>query len=74
MCIGIPGEIIDIDGNAGVVKVGELHLTVGLDLVPEVVVGDFVLIHAGYAVQTIDPEEAAATWDLIKEFVVYEKD
>lgn len=67
MCLGIPGQVEAIIGNAGTVKIGDAQIKVGLDLVPEVAVDDYVLIHARFAVQIIDQHEAMVTWGLIKE-------
>lgn len=73
MCLGVPGQVIEIEGNMGTVKIGEAKIKVGLDLVPEVAVGDHVLVHAGFAVQIIDQKEASATWELVKELAEYER-
>lgn len=72
MCLGVPGQVLSITGNMGTVKIGEAQIQVGLELVPQVTVGDHVLIHAGFAVQIIDAGEASATWELIKELAAYE--
>lgn len=72
MCLGVPGEVIEIKGTIGTVKIGDAHIQVGLDLVPDAAVGDHVLVHAGFAVQTIDEQEAAVTWQFIKELAEYE--
>ena len=72
MCLGVPGELTNIDSSIGTVKIGDTDLYVGLDLVPEVKVGDYVLVHAGFAVQIIDREEALETWQLIKELAAYD--
>lgn len=63
---------MSITGNIGTVKIGDAQIKVGLDLVPEVAVEDYVLIHAGFAVQIIDQHEAMITWELIKELAEYE--
>ena len=72
MCLGVPGEVIKIEGNIGTLKVGDAQIQAGLDLVPAAAVGDHVLIHAGFAVQIIDKQEALVTWQLIKEIAEYE--
>ncbi|QNB46772.1 HypC/HybG/HupF family hydrogenase formation chaperone [Thermanaerosceptrum fracticalcis] len=69
MCLGVPGQVIEIKNNIGVVKISDTLIKVGLDLVRPVNVGDYVLIHAGFAIQVIDQEEALLTWQLIKEMV-----
>lgn len=72
MCLGVPGQVIKIEGNIGTVKIGDAQIQAGLDLIPEVVEGDHVLVHAGFAVQIIDKQEALVTWQFIKELAEYE--
>lgn len=67
MCLAIPGKVLEIINNTGIVEIGDVKLKVGLDLLPEVAVNDYVLIHAGFAIQLIDKEAALETWELIKE-------
>ncbi len=69
MCLAIPGEILSIDGDAdtAVVAVGEVSKTVSLALVGEVAVGDYVLVHVGYALERLDPAEAEKTLALFAE-------
>jgi hydrogenase expression/formation protein HypC len=71
MCLGIPGEVMEIrvdDGvRVGTVRFGGVARDVCLECVPEVVVGDFVLVHVGFALTRIDPEEAARTYAILLE-------
>ncbi|MDR1016107.1 MAG: HypC/HybG/HupF family hydrogenase formation chaperone [Coriobacteriales bacterium] len=68
MCLAIPVKIIKIgaDGRAEV-ESGGLQQSCILDLCPKASVGDYVLMHAGYAIEVVAPEEAAETLSLIKE-------
>ncbi|KAF5055089.1 HupF/HypC family protein [anaerobic digester metagenome] len=67
MCIAVPAEVIEIrDGNVGLVDYGELRQEVRLDLV-DVAVGDFVLVHVGYAIQKLSKEEALETRAVFQE-------
>lgn len=71
MCLGIPGEIVDvIDESAGLatVEVSGVRRAVSTALLaPEpVAVGDWVLVHVGFALSKVDADEAAATIDQIK--------
>jgi len=67
MCIAIPAEVIEIkDGNIGVVDYGDLRQEVRLDLV-DVKVGEFVLVHVGYAIQTLSREEALETREIFRQ-------
>ena len=67
MCVAIPAEVIEIkDGNIGVVDYGELKQEVRLDLV-DVEVGEFVLVHVGFAIQKLSREEGLETRALFKD-------
>ncbi|HDQ08573.1 MAG TPA: HypC/HybG/HupF family hydrogenase formation chaperone [Methanoculleus sp.] len=61
MCIAVPAEVLEIkEGNIGVVDYGDLRQEVRLDLV-DVEVGEFVLVHVGFAIQKLSREEALET-------------
>jgi hydrogenase expression/formation protein HypC len=67
MCIAIPGEVVEIkEGSIGVVDFGELRQEVRLDLV-DVQVGDFVLVHVGFAIQRLSREEGLETREIFKQ-------
>jgi len=65
MCLGIPGKIIKIEKNMAKVDVGGLLRDISLDLCPDVSIGEYVLIHTGFAIQKVDAEEAEETLDLL---------
>jgi hydrogenase expression/formation protein HypC len=58
MCLAVPMRVVQADGPCGIVETAGVRHEVRFDLVGEVTAGDFVLIHAGYAIQVMD--EAAA--------------
>ena len=67
MCIAIPAEVIELKGkNVGVVDYGDLRQEVQLDLV-DVKVGDFVLVHVGFAIQRLSREEALETREIFRQ-------
>ncbi|HIH85852.1 MAG TPA: HypC/HybG/HupF family hydrogenase formation chaperone [Methanoculleus sp.] len=67
MCIAIPAEVIEIkEGNIGVVDFGDLKQEVRLDLV-DVRVGEFVLVHVGFAIQRLSREEGLETREVFKQ-------
>lgn len=67
MCVAVPAEVIEIrDGNIGLVDYGELKQEVRLDLV-DVKVGEFVLVHVGFAIQKLSREEGLETRALFKD-------
>ena len=66
MCLAIPGRILDIEGADPLLRSGRVSFagvvkTVNLACVPQAAPGDYVLVHAGLALQTIDEAEAART-------------
>lgn len=67
MCLAVPGKILNIDNYKGVVEIGNMKREVFMHLLPDIKVGQYVLVHAGCAIQTIDEEEAAKTLEIIKE-------
>ena len=69
MCLAVPGKILSIDGVAGVVNMSGVGVNVGLQLVPEAKVGDYVLMHAGFAIQVIEEDEALETAELLAEYI-----
>jgi hydrogenase expression/formation protein HypC len=66
MCLAIPMQIIEIDGYTAVAEVDGVSRQVRLDLVPEVELGDYVLIHAGLAIARVDAEHAQETLTLLR--------
>jgi len=58
MCLSIPSKVISIDGNMAEVSVGGNIFKAGMQLLDDVEVGDYVLLHAGFAIQKINEEEA----------------
>jgi hydrogenase expression/formation protein HypC len=67
MCVAVPAEVVEIkEGNIGVVDYGDLRQEVRLDLV-DVTVGEFVLVHVGFAIQRLSREEGLETRELFRE-------
>ncbi len=67
MCVAVPSLITAIDGSEAEVDVGGISRKTSLMLTPEAKIGDYVLIHAGYAISIVDREEAEATLELFRE-------
>ncbi len=67
MCLAIPLEVIEINDNIAKVSIGNTKREAYLDLMDNVKVGDFVLVHAGFAIEKLDKEEAEKTLSLFKE-------
>ena len=67
MCWAVPARVVEIDGPLGRVELGGTVRQVGLQLLREVRVGDYVLVHAGFAIEKVDQEEARKTLELLRE-------
>jgi len=67
MCLGIPMRIIEKNGVDAVTESGGVRKHIRLDLLEGVGVGDYVLIHAGYAIEKLDTEEALETLELLRQ-------
>jgi hydrogenase expression/formation protein HypC len=66
MCLAIPMRLIEIDGAAAVAEVDGVTRQVRLDLLPEAVLGDYVLIHAGLAIARVDADQAEETLSFLR--------
>lgn len=78
MCLGIPGQVIEIYDDQqvrmGKVDFGGVVKTVCLDFVPDVVVNQYVIVHVGFAITQLDEASAQATLELFKEIGVLEEE
>ena len=67
MCLAVPARIVKLDGDDAVADAMGNRWNIKTTLLADVKVGTLVLIHAGFAIATIDEEEAKKTWQLIAE-------
>ncbi len=67
MCLAIPARLVEINGDDGIVDMGGVTKQISLALVDGLEVGDYVIVHVGYALNKLDPEEAARTLALFAE-------
>ena len=67
MCLAVPVKIVTINGNEAEVDFGGVKRRVSIVLTPDVKVGDYVLLHTGYAITVIDEAEAEQTLKLFEE-------
>jgi len=67
MCLAIPARIVEMQGDKAVVDAMGNQFRARMTLLPQAKLGDLVLVHAGFAISTIDEEEAKKTWQLIAE-------
>ena len=71
MCLAIPGKVVSIEhGNGmrlGRIEFGGIVRQASLDFVPEAEIGDYVMVHVGFAISLVDAEEAERTYQLLEE-------
>ncbi|MBM3403835.1 MAG: HypC/HybG/HupF family hydrogenase formation chaperone [Bacteroidetes bacterium] len=72
MCLGVPAKVISVDGNMAGVEIGGVTYQARIDLLDEVLPGDYVILHAGFAIEKVDEAEAAETIRLFKEVLSME--
>lgn len=69
MCLAIPAQISELhEGNMATVDILGVTREISVDLTPSVQVEDYVLVHAGFAIEVVDEQFAQETLDLIREF------
>lgn len=74
MCLAVPGEIVRAEGREALVDMGGVRRRVRLDTLPDQVqVGDWVLVHTGFAIRKVPPAEARETWKLLDQFIAANK-
>lgn len=68
MCLAIPAKVVEITaGDQAIVELGGVRKDISLALVEGVAIGDYVIVHVGYALTRLDPEEAEKTLALMAE-------
>jgi len=72
MCLGVPGKVIEVQSNAAGVTMGKVDFAgivkeICLAYVPEVKVGEYVIAHAGFAINTLDETEAMEVFETLKQ-------
>ncbi len=71
MCLAIPGKVVSVDENNGLrvgrIQFGGIVRQASLDFVPEAQIGDYVMVHVGFAISRVDAQEAERTYQLLAE-------
>ena len=67
MCLAIPAKVISVNGFSALVTIEDVEYTASLMLLDNVSPGDFIMLHAGFAIEKVDPEEAEETLRLLNE-------
>ena len=67
MCLGIPAKVLKIEGDIAEVEVSGVVRKAGLHILPDAKVGNWVILHAGLAIQILNEEEAQETLELLEQ-------
>lgn len=72
MCLAVPGKILSVDGEAPILRTGKVQFggivkEVHLAYLPEAKVGDYVIVHVGFAISIVDEKEATRVFEYLRE-------
>jgi hydrogenase expression/formation protein HypC len=67
MCLAIPVKVVSVDGDSAKVSIGDVEYNASLLLLDDVKPGDYIMLHAGFAIKKVDAAEAAETLRLFNE-------
>jgi len=72
MCLAVPGKILSIDGHDPILRSGKVDFSgvvkqINLAYVPDAKVGDYVLVHVGFAISTVDEDEARQVFEYLRQ-------
>jgi hydrogenase expression/formation protein HypC len=73
MCLAVPGKIVSVQGSTAVVDFGGVQRETNISLV-EAKAGDYVIVHAGFAIQIVDEEDARETIKLWEELLAFQQE
>ncbi|HVF46168.1 MAG TPA: HypC/HybG/HupF family hydrogenase formation chaperone [Pyrinomonadaceae bacterium] len=77
MCLAIPGKIVeitDVDNRIAKIEIGGVRRSVNIGLLDDVAIGDYVLVHVGFAMSKVDEKEAHETLRMLKELGSYQEE
>ena len=67
MCLAIPGQVVDVRDSTATIDMMGVRRDISLSLTPSAQIGDWVLVHAGFAIEVIDAEQAEETIEIVRE-------
>ena len=73
MCLAVPGMIEELDGDMAKVRIEGIVIDANVALIDAPKPGDYVLVHAGYAIQRLEPEDAEETFRLLRELASFQE-
>lgn len=68
MCLAVPMQILKINNDEALVELEGFQKEINVSLMENIKVGDYVMVHAGFAIQKVDPSEVAATVEVLREY------
>jgi len=78
MCLAIPGKVLEIEEREGLrtgkVQFGGIVRQVRFDFVPDVQIGEYVMVHVGFAISVVDAEEAERTYEILQSMGLLESE
>jgi len=78
MCLAIPGKVLEIEERDGLrtgkVQFGGIVRQVRFDFVPDVQIGEYVMVHVGFAISVVDAEEAERTYEILQSMGLLESE
>ena len=74
MCLGVPLKVIKIHGKEAVGEINNITKKIRIDFVPNVQIGDFVMVHAGFALDVMEKEDANETIDILNQVMEKENE
>ncbi len=69
MCLAVPAQVLEVNGDSALVELGGAKRRVNITLIDTLNIGDYVLIHVGYAIQRMSPNEAQETLRIWEEIL-----
>lgn len=66
MCVAVPMKITELEGPTGKAEMDGLEINVNTTLLPDAKIGDYVIVHAGFAIQRLDQEDAEKTIEIFR--------
>lgn len=66
MCLAVPMKVLDIEKDMAVVSIGQVKKRVNIQMITNLKVGDYIMVHAGFGIEKIDAKEAQKTLELFK--------
>lgn len=74
MCLAVPVQVVSIEGDEADVEIGGVKRRISIALTPEVKIGDYVLLHTGFAINVVDEAEAQETLKIFEQIARLEEE